>query len=266
MKKTSIILLVLSIVIAANLTGCSNSNNTKTTSSLTPKPVEKINENRENIKPIKEDISELEKMVKPSIVYGILIRNEEDLNKGDKVEIIMDTNNGTNYKIKHNGKTSWISGSAISILDDTTPTDKTRMSKEQLEKYVNNKDFSSETKYFVWVDLDRQLINIFEGEKYRWSFIKSIPCASGKNETPTLRGTFTLGNRGLSFGSYDTLGAKYFVQYSGNYMIHSVPFIHGKIADNTIGKKASHGCIRIPVDDAKWFYETMSQGTTIWLY
>ena len=57
---------------------------------------------------------------------------------------------------------------------------------------------------------------------------------------------------------------KYAVKFLGNYLIHSVPIDetkkNGKIkyeeqkeAKDDLGKAASHGCIRLSVEDAKEF-------------
>ncbi|MBU3113725.1 L,D-transpeptidase [Clostridium lacusfryxellense] len=63
-------------------------------------------------------------------------------------------------------------------------------------------------------------------------------------------------------------GARYWVGFSGaEYLFHSVPTgedgqIIATQAD-MIGKKASHGCIRLSVDDAFWFYETIPEGADV---
>ena len=57
------------------------------------------------------------------------------------------------------------------------------------------------------------------------------------------------------------------MRITGNYLIHSVP--RGK--DNKIieeefkklGIPASHGCVRLKDEYAKWFYETIPSGTLV---
>ena len=66
-------------------------------------------------------------------------------------------------------------------------------------------------------------------------------------------------------------GARYWVGFNGaEYLFHSVPTgedgqIIATEAD-MIGKKASHGCIRLSVDDAFWFYETIPEGADVVTY
>ena len=57
------------------------------------------------------------------------------------------------------------------------------------------------------------------------------------------------------------------MRITGNYLIHSVP----RNKDNEIieeelkklGIPASHGCVRIKDEYAKWFYDTVPMGTPV---
>lgn len=181
-----------------------------------------------------------------------------------QVEILRDINGGQKYLVKIGKRTAWVKGTSLSIPPDPeTNTD--RLTDEELVYYVNQMGFSSGSGYFVWVDIDRQMLNVFTGSQKNWKLVKSISCATGKNVTPTLRGTFTSMSYGESFGSYNREGAKYYVSYSGDYMIHSLPYLHNKVSDYTVGRRASHGCVRIAVVEAQWFYRTIPRKTTIWI-
>lgn len=201
--------------------------------------------------------------VKPSIVYGTMNRNSGNFASGETVQILMDTGNGASYEVATSDRTGWISGSSVSIPSEPS-TNADRLSQEEMEYYVNTQGFSSDTSYFIWVDIDRQLVNVFNGSKGNWQLVNSCSCASGTNHTPTKRGTFAIQSKGLSFGSYEELGAKYYSAFSGNYMIHSVPYQYGEIADYTLGQRASHGCLRVSVDNAEWIYEYVPIGTAVW--
>ena len=60
-------------------------------------------------------------------------------------------------------------------------------------------------------------------------------------------------------------GGKYWVQFLGNYLFHSTPFDKDKktIVDYTLGTPASHGCIRLSVDDSKWLYDNIPKNTKV---
>ena len=51
----------------------------------------------------------------------------------------------------------------------------------------------------------------------------------------------------------------------GDYLFHSVPFDETQtvILDDTLGTPASHGCIRLKVEDAKWLYDNIANDTKI---
>lgn len=122
----------------------------------------------------------------------------------------------------------------------------------------------------VNVNLSKQKVFIYKNKK----LVKTISCSSGipnkDNKTPT--GHFKINDySGLSFynNKYEE-GAKYWVGFMGaEYLFHSVPTDkNGQIIQreaNKIGTAASHGCIRLPMSDALWFYETIPEGTDVFI-
>jgi len=203
-------------------------------------------------------------LVKASIIYGTMVKSINGFTKGQKVEVISDQNYGKSYKVSANGRSGYIAASAVSIPNDPA-TNTNKLSASESEYYVNMKGFASDSTYFCWVDIDRQQLYVFTGSKGKWKLYKNFSCATGINKMPTPRGQYTPVNRGLSFGDTQSEGAKYYVRFSGSYMIHSLPYQYGKIVDYTLGKRASHGCVRLSVGDAIWFYKTIPAKTTIWV-
>lgn len=216
----------------------------------------------------------VDSLVKSSAVYATLTKSAKlgstTLSKGSKVEILSDKG-GKNYNVRDtkSGKTGWLASSYLSIPKDP-PTNKSRMTTAQMEQYVNGKGFSSGTQYFIWVDIDRQLTNIFQGKKGSFKLVSSVSCATGKNRTPTTRGTFTISNRGTWFNSptNPSVGAKYFVRFNGSYLFHSTLYSSSnkdKAVDSRVGVRLSHGCIRLPVNTAKWIYDNAKPGTKVFI-
>ena len=59
----------------------------------------------------------------------------------------------------------------------------------------------------------------------------------------------------------------YWSRFNGSYLFHSVAMDKDKnITDNILGKRRSSGCVRMSVDDAKWFFENIEAGTKVWIY
>lgn len=93
--------------------------------------------------------------------------------------------------------------------------------------------------------------------------------STGLNDA-TPRGQYVInGLRGDSFyNPSEGMGARYWVGFIGGvYLFHSVPTdVNGNwIASegDKLGQPASHGCVRLSVADAAWFYQQIPNGTPI---
>lgn len=119
---------------------------------------------------------------------------------------------------------------------------------------------------WVYVDLGSrpQLVKVFRGSQLE----KEMRTSGGKPGDETPAGTFRIQNRGHHFWSqkYEE-GAYYWVRIFGNYLFHSVPVdIKGNIIEEEakkLGCPASHGCLRLSMPDAVWFYNSVPDGTLV---
>jgi lipoprotein-anchoring transpeptidase ErfK/SrfK len=125
-------------------------------------------------------------------------------------------------------------------------------------------------KYWIEVSLRRQSADIMDGGRSIYRMIVS----TGLDEPPddrTPTGTFFIQReRGASFYSARLgEGARYWVSWlnHGEYLFHSVPTDRkGNIIASEarkLGAKASHGCIRLSLPDARWIYENIRFGTKV---
>ena len=124
---------------------------------------------------------------------------------------------------------------------------------------------SSDTNWLIVTDTSACKVAIFAGSKGNWSTVKYISCSPGKPSTPTIKGEFKVTGRGLSFGkpSYDCW---YYTQFYGDYLFHSVIYNKGSktsIQDGRLGMQLSHGCVRLNINDAKWIYDNIPNGTKV---
>lgn len=196
-------------------------------------------------------------LVQSNAVYGKY--------QGLKVEILDQIE--TKYLIgKADGTKIWVDCNKV-YIDKNPATNRKYLDKKQLETYVNvTSNFISKTKYFTWVDLNRQRVNVFTGSAGHWVLLKTYSCASGNNITPSKRGLFTVQDKGYSFVTESKLLVKYWTRFSGNYLLHSILLTAtGNIYNSTVGTRLSHGCIRMPLDMAKWYYEKIPAGSLIWV-
>lgn len=120
----------------------------------------------------------------------------------------------------------------------------------------------------IWIDVDvtKQRVYIMRGSAVEREMVASTGM-KGK-ETPL--GEFKIQNRGDWFFSdkYQE-GAKWWASFKdwGVYLFHSLPMDKERniIPEEAalLGQPASHGCVRLTVEDAKWIYDNMKQGTKV---
>jgi lipoprotein-anchoring transpeptidase ErfK/SrfK len=120
-----------------------------------------------------------------------------------------------------------------------------------------------------WVEINLrpiQKVTVYRGNKVIRSMVASAGLPDSENRTP--QGFFYLKDRGEYFWTERIQeGGLYWVRITDNYLIHSVP----RNKDNEIieeefkklGIPASHGCVRLKDEYAKWFYETVPIGTLV---
>ena len=123
--------------------------------------------------------------------------------------------------------------------------------------------YASNTRYLILVDTTANRVGIYSGSVGKWNEVKKWVCTTGAKSTPTVKGTFTVQGKGKSFGS------GYTCWYYGNYLFHSVLYKQGSmsvIIDGRLGINASHGCVRLNINNAKWIYDNIPRGTKVVVY
>ncbi|MCL2694716.1 MAG: L,D-transpeptidase [Clostridiales bacterium] len=136
-------------------------------------------------------------------------------------------------------------------------------------------------RFFLVLDLNNQVVTVYqrdENGEYT-DIVRRFVCSSGKPTAPdapadaktydTPTGIWKLGGR-RRMGTFAAFGdwARYWVQIVGDNIFHSVLFRDEKVTSiksyNELGARpASHGCVRLAVEDAKWLYYYACPGTTI---
>lgn len=134
---------------------------------------------------------------------------------------------------------------------------------------INTFDISSNTDKLIFVNIGEQKTYVYTGYTNSWSLEKEFLCSTGIENEETPVGIFEVQSRApWFFASTYNQGGKYYVQFMGNYLFHSIPFAEDQqtILDETLGEPASHGCIRLSTDDAKWLYDNVMDGSKIIIY
>lgn len=135
------------------------------------------------------------------------------------------------------------------------------------EVFINNQNLLSSTAFMIWINTTAQKTYIFTKNKNNWKLTKAFICATGKDSTPTIKGIFKSSSKAAFVydKKYDCY-LKYVTQIYNGYLLHSVILDKdGKIIDGTLGRKKSHGCVRLSLDDSKWIYDNVPLKTTIYI-
>ena len=130
------------------------------------------------------------------------------------------------------------------------------------------------TQYKITVSTAKQRVYVYEwvGNGFSKEPIKTFKCSTGLNDTPTPKGTFwntgRIGGEWYYFKDFDCW-ARYAWVINGGILFHSV--IYSSKSENSLrsgtvrqlGSKASHGCVRLSVENAKWIYQNCPAGTPV---
>ncbi len=138
---------------------------------------------------------------------------------------------------------------------------------------------SAASKYYIVVDLTNQIVTVYDsGNVSESGIVRQMICTTGKSGTPTPTGTFYLPSKSRAsersewyyFSKYKCY-AKWATRIRGGILFHSVLYSASKkgptrASVNALGSRASHGCVRLRVDDAKWIAKNCLAGTKCKIY
>lgn len=164
-----------------------------------------------------------------------------------------------------NGLSGWIQGKFVKV-NDKNYTVFVDITAEKKESFINTKRYTSRTKYLIWINLERQKVNIFKNVKSEWEIIYSAACSSGKNDTPTISGVFKY-SRYVDRWDFGEFHVRNVMIFNGGAAFHSQTYKpNGKLLDPTLGRPVSHGCIRLKQADINWMAAKIPIGTTVVVY
>lgn len=124
--------------------------------------------------------------------------------------------------------------------------------------------------YKLIVDVSDQRVYVQEWTGSEYVQIKEFKCSTGTKYTPTPLGTYQAvgkaGGEWYYFYEYDCY-AKWAFRIVGGILFHSVTYNSEQVLNSgslkRLGHRASHGCVRLTVDDAKWIHDNCPAGVTV---
>jgi len=138
----------------------------------------------------------------------------------------------------------------------------------QSDKKTVLKDNLRPSRYRIDVSVSEQKVRIYEDD----ALVKEWMASTGKDGSTPL-GHFKIQNRGKWFYSEKyQQGAMWWVSFKdwGVYLFHSVPMDRNRNVleeeADKLGTPASHGCVRLETDNAKWIYDNIPAGTPVYIH
>ncbi len=109
----------------------------------------------------------------------------------------------------------------------------------------------------IVVSVSQQRIYAFENG----ALVRTHLVSTGRAQTPTVLGDYRVY---VKYTADDMSGPDYFLpQVPYTMYFYQGYAIHGTYWHNSFGRPMSHGCVNLPVDEARWFFDFASVGTPI---
>ncbi len=132
--------------------------------------------------------------------------------------------------------------------------------------------------YSVEVDVNNQLIKVWGRDGYgeHTRLDRVFWCSTGTKTYPSALGSFVLSGSKSKYAAFPNWGggqARWWVEIiHDDIAFHSVIYDSNRDEDvnmssvRKLGTRASHGCIRLTLDDAKWMYDNVGKGTVVTIH
>jgi len=127
--------------------------------------------------------------------------------------------------------------------------------------------------YAITVDVQNQAVTVYgrdENGEYT-VVVRQMICSTGTRSNPSPVGDWVLNGRKANWCVFPKWGdyARYWTRINASVAFHSPIYRSVSNTDmkigsyNKLGQRASHGCIRLKVVDAKWIYDNVPAGVVV---
>ncbi len=140
--------------------------------------------------------------------------------------------------------------------------------------FTTDTAYRNSHKYCIAVNTAQNIVIIYSKDadgNYTKPY-KAMVASCGLDSSPTKLGTYYTKVKYRWRALNGNVYGQYATRIDGPYLFHSVPY-KAQSADslkweeyNKLGSRASEGCVRLSVADAKWIYDNCEIGTCVYLY
>lgn len=129
--------------------------------------------------------------------------------------------------------------------------------------------------YYIMVNRAQNTVTVYAvGADGRYTNpVKAMVYSTGRAGHGTPKGTFSItGDKQRWLLMVDGSWGQYATRFNGHILFHSVCYSRRSASRlltaeyNALGEKASLGCVRLQVADAKWIYDNCAAGTIVTVY
>lgn len=128
--------------------------------------------------------------------------------------------------------------------------------------------------YYIMVDRRQSVVTVYglDENGYYTVPVRAMVCSAGSAEHMTPRVTCSIGSKFRWHLMIGDVYTQYLSQFYNGCLFHSLcyskpdPTTMIRSAYNQLGAPASHGCVRLQTEDAKWIYDNCDTGTTVTIY
>ena len=128
--------------------------------------------------------------------------------------------------------------------------------------------------FAITVDVENQVTTVYgrDEEGNYTVVVRQMLCSTGTKDYPSDVGDWVLSGRHATWCVFPKWGgskARYWTKINSSIAFHSVIYTAYDVAAvkvssyEKLGQRASHGCIRLTVADAKWIYDNIGKGTVV---
>lgn len=128
------------------------------------------------------------------------------------------------------------------------------------------KTVTPSTAYGLVIDKGMQELRVYKHGKLE----RKMPVSTGGSSYETASGEYLVGSKKPWFISLSgTVIAEHAIRFNNRVYIHRVPYIKDSNprnytwAENVLGAAASGGCVRVPVSESEWLYNTLPMGAKV---
>lgn len=119
-----------------------------------------------------------------------------------------------------------------------------------LEELAN----ASNSNHLIYISLRSKTLTVFERTEGLWTRLLTVPCAIGRDDSPTVLGIFQIYYNSDDYFVHGNYLYYYPSFFYGNYGLHSVSYDpnSGYWGTEVLGEKVTNGCVRVEPEMALW--------------